>query len=110
MNNKTKKKTKIIENNEFGRIMNQEEDENLIDRRQTKIKKKKKKIKEKKNEEKKENKKRVKFGKIDIIDVECWKKNNLELKAEENMEELYKITEGKENKELKNIGCVCIII
>ncbi len=85
---------------------------NILNRINTKIIKKKKKEKEKdnKNEEDKSNKRTVKFGKIDIIDVECWKTINSELTAEENIEELYKLAETQENKRKKNIGCRCIII
>ena len=54
--------------------------------------------------------KKVKFAKIDIIDVECWKEINLKLTAEENVDELMKITGGKDDKRIKNIGCTCTII
>ena len=55
-----------------------------------------------------EKQKKVKFSKIDIIDVESWKKLNLKLTAEENLDELLKLTEGKKGKD-KNISCNCII-
>ena len=55
-----------------------------------------------------EKQKKVKFTKIDIIDVESWKKLNLKLTAEENLDELLKLTEGKKGKD-KNISCNCII-
>ena len=35
--------------------------------------------------------KKVRFAKIDVIDVESWKKLNLKLTAEENLDELIKI-------------------
>ena len=53
--------------------------------------------------------KKVKFKKIDIIDVESWKKLNLKLTAEENLDELLKITKGKKGKN-KNVSCNCIIL
>ena len=53
--------------------------------------------------------KRVKFSNIDVVDVESWKKYNLKLTAEENLEELLNISNGKKNKE-KNISCTCEII
>ena len=102
-------------NNNNKNNKNTDENKNL-NKIHTKIVKKKIKEKEKekekesKNEEDKNNKKAVKFGKIDIIDVECWKTINSELTAEENIEELYKIAETQENKRMKNIGCTCIII
>ena len=60
------------------------------------------------NDEKNEKGKKVRFSKIDVIDVECWKKLNLKMTAEENIDELIKITEGKKEK-VKNVNC-CIII
>ena len=75
------------------------------------IKKKKNKIqKEEAKEEVKNNKKKVKFGDIEVIDVECWKEMNLKLTSEENVDELIKITEGKSYGRIKNIGCTCLII
>ena len=82
-------------------------------RKHTKIAKKKKDkdIKESiKVEEEKIKGKKVKFGKIEIINVECWKEINLNLTAEENVDELMKITKGKDDKRIKNIGCTCMII
>ena len=82
-------------------------------RKHTKIVKKKK-DKDKKEsikvEEEQTKGKKVKFAKIDIIDVECWKEINLKLTAEENVDELMKITGGKDDKRIKNIGCTCTII
>ena len=51
---------------------------------------------------------KVKFGKIDVIDVESWKKLNLKLTAEENLDELIKLSEGKKER-IKNVNCSCII-
>ena len=108
---KNKKKVKIADNEENSENEIQEIDENfVIKRKHTKVNKKKKEKEETKVEEEIDNKRKVKFGKIDIIDVESWKKLNLKLTAEENMEELYKISEGTQNKRMKNIGCTCIII
>ena len=108
---KNKKKVKIADNEEHSKNSNQEIDENVvIKRKHTKVNKKKKEKKEPKIEEELDNNRKVKFGKIDIIDVESWKKLNLKLTAEENMEELYKISEGTQNKRMKNIGCTCTII
>ena len=56
----------------------------------------------------KEKGKKVRFSKIDVIDVECWKKLNLKMTAEENLDELLKLTEGKKEK-VKNVNC-CIIL
>ncbi len=54
--------------------------------------------------------KKVNFSnKITIIKVECWKKYNLKLTAEENFEELMNLSSGRKEKE-KNISCTCIII
>ena len=53
--------------------------------------------------------KQVRFAKIDVIDVESWKKLNLKLTAEENLDELIKISEGKKER-IKNVSCTCIII
>ena len=62
------------------------------------------------SDDKNEKGKKVRFAKIDIIDVESWKKLNLKMTAEENLEELLKITEGKKDKDrVKNIGCCKII-
>ncbi len=53
--------------------------------------------------------KKVRFSNIDVIKVECWKKYNLKLTAEENFEELMNLSSGRKEKE-KNISCTCIII
>lgn len=81
------------------------------------MRKRKKKIRKIKQKKKKINeigdvnlRRKVKFGNIDIIDVESWKAINLKLTSEENIEELFKISDGKENRRIKNIGCACIII
>ena len=93
-----------------GSIVNNEEN-NKIKRNYTKyVKSNKKKKEELKNEEMEDKTKKVKFGNVQIIDVECWKEINLKLTAEENMEEIIKLTEGKGDKRTKNIGCTCIII
>ena len=52
--------------------------------------------------------KKVKFNKIDIIDVESWKELNLKMTAEENLDELLKLTEGRKERK-KTVSC-CIII
>ena len=56
-----------------------------------------------------ENGRKIKFGTIDIIDVECWKQLNLKMTAEENLDELLKISEGKKER-TKNVSCNCTII
>ena len=53
--------------------------------------------------------KKVRFTKIEIIDVESWKKLNLKLTAEENLDELMKISQGKKERN-KNVSCTCVII
>ena len=53
--------------------------------------------------------KKVKFSNIDIINVENWKQYNKILTAEENLEELFLLVNGKKEKE-KNISCTCLII
>ena len=45
-----------------------------------------------------EKTKKVKFSKIDIINIESWKKYNLILTADENLEELLNISKGKKKK------------
>ena len=56
------------------------------------------------------NGKKVKFSKIDVIDVESWKKLNLKMTAEENLEELINVTEGKKGR-IKNVNCNnCLIL
>ena len=95
-----------------GSIVNIEE-KNKIKRNNTKcVKTNKNKVKKKesKNEEVEDKTKKVKFGNVQFIDVECWKELNLKLTAEENIEEIIKLTEGKGDKRAKNIGCTCIII
>ena len=93
-----------------GSIVNLEED-NKIKRNYTKyVKSSKNKKEESKNAEMEDKTKKVRFGNVQIIDVECWKEINLKLTAEENMEEIIKLTEGKGDKRTKNIGCTCIII
>ena len=76
------------------------------------VKKKKEKVpkKDEKVYEVQNKNKRVKFGKLHIIDVECWKDINLKLTSEENMEEIFKIAQGKGNKRVKNINCTCLVI
>ena len=53
--------------------------------------------------------KKVRFSKVDIIDVDCWKKYNLELTADENLEELLMAANDSRKKE-KSIKCNCVII
>ena len=52
--------------------------------------------------------KKVKFNKIEVINVESWKKINLKLTSEENIDELIKISEGKKGR-IKNVSCTCAI-
>ena len=72
-----------------------------------------------KNNNKEKKKKRVKFsGEIIFIDVECWKKYNMELTAdenfdindEENNENGKNNNDNKNNKKKENIFCTCNII
>ena len=77
-------------------------------RNNTKVSKKSKKKEEKFDEESQKGRK-VKFGKIDVIDVESWKKLNLKMTAEENLDELLKLSNGKKGR-IKNVSCTCIII
>ena len=56
-----------------------------------------------------EKQKRVKFADIDIINVENWKKYNLNLTAEENLEELINVSNNKKKGRQKNISCTCIV-
>jgi hypothetical protein len=117
MNNKNRKPKKKV-NEEEKNLDDKNIDENFeIKRKHTKYAEKKKENKENKIEEKKINeinninlRRKVKFGNIDIIDVESWKAINLKLTSEENIEELFKISDGKENRRIKDIGCACIII
>ena len=60
-------------------------------------------------DEQNEKGKKVKFSKIEVIDVESWKKLNLKLTADENMDELMKLSEGKKEK-IKNVSCACIVL
>ena len=53
--------------------------------------------------------KKVRFSKIEVIEVESWKKINLKLTAEENLDELMKISQGKKERN-KNVSCTCVII
>ena len=53
--------------------------------------------------------KKVKFSKIDVIKVESWKKYNLTLTADENLEELLNVSKGRKEKD-KNVSCTCTII
>ena len=71
------------------------------------------------NKNKEKKKKRVKFsGEIIFIDVECWKKYNMELTAdenfnineEENNENEKNNNDNKNNKKKENIFCTCNII
>ena len=55
------------------------------------------------------HRKKVRFSKVDIIDVDCWKKYNLELTVDENLEELLMATNDHKKKE-KTIKCNCVII
>ena len=52
--------------------------------------------------------KRVKFADVDIINIENWKKYNLNLTAEENLEELINASSNKKGRQ-KNISCTCNI-
>ena len=81
---------------------------------------KNKKYQEEKNFEN-NNIKRVKFNKkIDIINIECWKKYNSELTTEENFDNLYTKDDDenndkkRKNKNSKNkkehVSCSCIIV
>ena len=130
-----KKKTKIIT---IQKIQEKSKNQKLLE---ILLKwRKKKKEKEKKHQRKSScneflNLKKVKINSnVEIIDVESWKKYNLEQTADENFEELLKIEyeneeEGKENgnknninnksnknnvKRFKgrqgNVSCTCIII
>ena len=72
------------------------------------------------------NSKKVKFSdKVEIIDVECWKKYNLEQTADENIEDYLEELERNEEQETKksknsknkrtksktdNVFCTCILI
>ncbi len=54
------------------------------------------------------NQKRVKFADIDVINIENWKKYNLNMTAEENLEELINVSNNKKGRQ-KNISCTCIL-
>ena len=54
------------------------------------------------------NQKRVKFADIDIINIENWKKYNLNMTSEENLEELINVSNNKKGRQ-KNISCTCIL-
>ena len=72
------------------------------------------------------NSKKVKISdKVEIIDVECWKKYNLEQTADENIEDYLEELERNEEQETKksknsknkrtksktdNVFCTCILI
>ena len=72
------------------------------------------------------NSKKVKFSdKVEIIDVECWKKYNLEQTADENIENYLEELERNDEQETKksknsknkrtksktdNVFCTCILI
>ena len=107
---KIKKKKRIDE--EEKQTSNSEKDIDniaIVKRTHTKIPKKKK---IKKNNIYDENfyyKKKVKFGKVDIIDIENWKQINLKLTACENLKEFNKLSDEHDIKRMKNIGCKCII-
>ena len=107
---KIKKKKRIDE--EEKQTSNSEQDIDniaIVKRTHTKIPKKKK---IKKNNIYDENfyyKKKVKFGKVDIIDIENWKQINLKLTACENLKEFNKLSDEHDIKRMKNIGCKCII-
>ena len=84
----------------------------IVKRKHTKVSKKKK-IKKDNDNIYDENiyfKKKVKFGKIEIIDIENWKQINLKLTADENLKAMHKLTNEHDIKKMKNIGCRCIII
>ena len=85
-------------------IFNKRKNTKYVKRNKNKIQK------EEIKEENLNKKKRVKFGDIQIINVECWKKINLKLTSEENFDELIKMAEGKNYGRMKNIGCTCLII
>lgn len=51
--------------------------------------------------------KRVKFLKIDIINIENWKKYNSSLNEENNLDKLINISDEKKDK---NVYCSCLIL
>ena len=54
------------------------------------------------------NQKRVKFADVDVINIENWKKYNLNMTSEENLEELINVSNNKKGRQ-KNISCTCIL-
>ena len=54
--------------------------------------------------------KKVKFGKIEFINVESWREINLKLTAKENIDEIIEFKNGKEGRRNKKISCTCIVI
>ena len=65
------------------------------------------------------NSRKVKFNDdVHVINVECWKKYNLEQTADENFEALFNEekddkdtnNKNKKNKDKQNISCTCNII
>ena len=82
----------------------------IVKRKHTKVSKKKKIKKDNIYDENIYFKKKVKFGKIEIIDIENWKQINLKLTADENLKAMHKLTNEHDIKKMKNIGCRCIII
>ena len=55
-----------------------------------------------------EKQKKVKFADVNVINVENWKKYNLNMTAEENLEELINVSNNKKGRQ-KNISCTCIV-
>ena len=108
---KNKKKMKIKE--EEKQTSNTEQDTDMIvfvKRKHLKVSKKKKIKKDNIYDENIYYKKKVKFGKIEIIDIENWKQINLKLTADENLKEMHKFSDENDIKRMKKIGCRCIII
>ena len=93
-----------------------EKNDNYIKKNHSKFEKKKKDkdifIKEEKKYEYKEKNqiKKVKFGKIEFINVECWREMNYKLTAKENINEIFEFKNEKEGRRNKKITCVCIVI
>ena len=52
----------------------------------------------------------MKFGKIEFINVECWREMNYKLTAKENINEIFEFKNEKEGRRNKKITCVCIVI
>ena len=108
-----KKKNKMRIKEEEQQTNNSDQDiDNIIivKRKHTKVSKKKKIKKDNIYDENIYFKKKVKFGKIEIIDIENWKQINLKLTADENLKAMHKLTNEHDIKKMKNIGCRCIII